>query len=228
MSGLHGKINLTAPGPYWLIIVPHVHFLNCQHGPLENYGDNDFVNEMVNLGSNSWSAKALDLLHLTMLCTGFLAIFELTWPKDYRNYSDFSSSFPGLISSHFTLSAHLPLCPWPEYFAIAQHQRPFLLKNRGRKTGYVIYTPYLCSCTSPVICSWCYYGAGTSNISISITRGLSPSNWRSWIRSVITFQYCRSRPFGFQMSCVQWRFAQVGVLTSHPQARNFRCLKVTF
>lgn len=28
-SGLHGKMNLAAPGPYWLIIIRHVHFPNA-------------------------------------------------------------------------------------------------------------------------------------------------------------------------------------------------------
>lgn len=183
---------------------------------------------MVNLGSNSWNAKALDLLHLTMLCTGFLAIFELTWPKDYRNYSDFSSSFPGLISSHFTPSAHLPLCALPLTWILCHRTTSAHFFTKKSKQKNWVCDLYLCSCTTPVICGWCYYGAGTSNISISITRGLSPSDWRSWIRSIISFQYCRSRPFGFQISCVQWRLAQVGVSISHPQARNFRCLKVTF
>ena len=38
---VHGKMNPTAPGPYWLIIIPHIPFPNCQGGPLESYGGTD-------------------------------------------------------------------------------------------------------------------------------------------------------------------------------------------
>ena len=122
-SGLYGKLNPTALSPYWLIIVPHVHFPNCQGGPPESYGGNDgLLISWLIWGQTLMKGKSIKSTAPNHAFVGFFCyILELTWPRNDRIYIDFFSFFPGLISSDFTRSyGHLPLspCPWSKYFAI--------------------------------------------------------------------------------------------------------------
>lgn len=126
-----------------------------------------------------------------MLCMGFFCyilssrgpgVTEITLTFSVSFLAWFNLTSPGLMPT----CCFAP-CPWPGYFAIlASHNinAPFdWKKSKQKDRGCGLY---FCSFTSPVICSWCYYGAGPSNISISTAWGLPLSNWRSRI-SVLFF-----------------------------------------